>query len=157
MHLEEESGNKAVDNVIKTPLTYLNYPGTIEEVGENNSIKTSSSEKKISKWKIIKDSSHQIAPQLSKGEIKLTSIIHELQKLSIEEKKEKPETMSRNNPGDWIKISRQHMSHLLADERFHYFIIVLVIIDLTVVLIDLVLGMFNDMNTIEFSSYFFNL
>lgn len=98
---------------------------------------------KESKWKIIRESNQRILPRLSQGDIKLSNIIEELQKISIEEKGKKDEEISIKNSSNWIEMSRRRLAHLLLLPNFHYSIIVLVIIDLIVVLIDLVLGKSN--------------
>jgi hypothetical protein len=141
MHLDQESEKKMVDDAIITPIRVITMPENIEEKDENKTIKTISSDIKQSKWKIVKESNHLILPPSSKGEIKLANIINELKKFSVEEQIQATEKISINNSNNCIKISRQRLLHYLSQPRFHYCIIILVIIDLMVVLVDLVLGM----------------
>jgi len=138
IHLDQESETKMVDGVIITPIKFVTMPDNVQEKDQD---KTISSDVKQSKWKIIKESNHLILPSVSRGEIKLTNIINELKKFSIEQQIQEVEKVSINNSNNWIKISRQHLLHYLSQPRFHYCIIILVIIDLMVVLVDLVLGM----------------
>jgi hypothetical protein len=141
MHLDEEPEKKMSDGVVITPLAYLNIPERAEEVAENKSTETFSSNIKQSKWKIVKESTNRISSKPSKGEIKLSNLIDELRKFSIEKEIVTSEKFSINNSTNWIKISRQRLVHFLSQPRFHYFIIVLVMLDLMIVLVDLVLGM----------------
>jgi len=138
IHLDQESETKMVDGVIITPVTMQD---NVQETDEDKTIETISSDVKQSKWKIIKESNHLILPPSSKGEIKLANIINELKKFSVEEQIQTTEKISINSSNNCIKISRQRLLHYLSQPRFHYCIIILVIIDLMVVLVDLVLGM----------------
>ncbi len=124
MHLEEEEEEK----------------NDVKDIRENDSIKKVSSEMKLSKWKIVKESTNRISPEYSKGDIKLANLINELKKFSIEEENKRSQNISMGNPNSWITISRKYLSNLLSQTKFHYFIIILVILDLMVVLVDLILA-----------------
>ena len=135
MHREEDADKQIIGTT-----------SIIEDVDdiESRDVKeTVSSETKISKWKIVKESTNRISPGASRGDNKLANLISELQKFSIEEEEiKKPENLSIQNPNNWMKISRKFFSNLLSNSKFHYCIIILVILDLMVVLVDLVLGLF---------------
>jgi hypothetical protein len=135
MHREEES-DKKMSNIVED----------IEDNKiENDGLKKPvSSGMKLSKWKIVKESANRISPEFSKGDIKLANLISELQKFSIEEENKQSDQISLQNSNNWIKISQKYLANILSNSKFHYFIIILVIIDLMVVLVDLILGLYFD-------------
>jgi hypothetical protein len=137
MHPEDESV-KSESTVVVTPLTYLNVAEIKKETGENELVSSGVNE---SKWKIVRSARQQILPRVSKGEIKLSSIISELQKFSVDEQIEQTEETKIINSCHWVRVSRRELSSFFLKPQFHYFVILLVIIDLSVVLVDLVLGM----------------
>jgi len=99
---------------------------------------------RTSKWGIVKASSRRITPRTSQGEIKLSNLIDELQKFATpEQDARKNDPITVKNFSDCNRLCRQNLVHFLQKPRFHYIIISLVIVDLIVVLIDLVLGMFR--------------
>jgi hypothetical protein len=126
MHQEEDFSDKQI-------IGTTSIVEDVDDIESKNFQKPVSSEMKSSKWKIVKESTNRISPGISKGDIKLANLISELQKFSIEEEEnKKADNLSIQNPNNWIKIS----------SKFHYCIIILVILDLMVVLVDLVLGLF---------------
>lgn len=142
---EETSENTMVDGIILSPIKFVNIPGYIDDVNEDKKeLKITSPNIKQSKWKIIKESNNKITQNLSKGEIKLNNILDELKKFSIQGQNETSVKISTNNSKSWIKTSRECLSKFLSQPKFHYSIIILVIVDLMVVLVDLVLGKFNN-------------
>ena len=148
MHLDEESEEpkKSTPNgVVVHTLTHINLPGVVVENGENGENKTINSLPsgiKPSKWKVVKESTNVLVPRGSRGDIKLNSLIAELKKFSLDESS-KAEQIAINNSWNWVKISRRRLEKLLHNPKFHYFIIVLVIIDLIVVLVDLILAIYS--------------
>lgn len=88
-----------------------------------------------SKWKVVKEYSEIILSDFRRENIKLKNILNDLQKLSIE----KSEEIGSKNP---IQISRQYLAKFLSQTKFHYLIITLVVIDVIVVFVDLILGLF---------------
>jgi Na+-transporting NADH:ubiquinone oxidoreductase subunit NqrD len=143
MHLDGEPEDKTISSVVVSPVRFVNIPGVVvEENSEDKSINSLSSGIKQSKWKIVKESNDRILPRYSRGDIKLSNLIAELKKFSTETQAEKKEEISINVAWKWVKRSRSVLEKLLLNPKFHYFIIILVIIDLIVVLVDLVLGKF---------------
>jgi hypothetical protein len=136
MHQEEDFSDKQI-------IGTTSIVEDVDDIESKNFQKPVSSEMKSSKWKIVKESTNRISPGISKGDIKLANLISELQKFSIEEEEnKKADNLSIQNPNNWIKISKKFLSNLLSNSKFHYCIIILVILDLMVVLVDLVLGLF---------------
>lgn len=121
-------------------------PVTVEEIFESYENKSVPINARASKWGIVKAAQRRIIPRASKGEIKLSKLIDELQQFAAEEQPVVPkndEISVRNYWGNYAQIIRRHLIHILQNTVFHYVIISLVIVDLIVVLIDLVLGIFN--------------
>lgn len=122
-----------------------------------------SSDIKSSKWGVVKAAHRRILPRASKGELKLSNLIDELQKFAIENQEDDRdnEQIPVTNCWNCMKFVRGRIAHFLQKSAFHYFVISLVIIDLIVVLVDLVLGMFhNNTKKKEFNpikSYIFHL
>ena len=140
--VEDIPEKKNVNDIVITPLTYVNIPGVVEEsVPEKKTVEKVSFEMKPSKWKIVKESSHQLVPQKSRGDMKLANLISDLQKFSIEGLDEKGEEISTKEQGNCFKKSQGSLTRFLHQSKFHYSIIALVIIDLIVVLVDLILGL----------------
>ncbi|UJR34902.1 hypothetical protein I4U23_027680 [Adineta vaga] len=128
-----------METIVMKSSNDLRVDENIEEIHDKN--KCLKPILKESKWKIIKESNQRIVPRFSQGEIKLSNIIEELQKISIESQQgKKTDDILINNSSNCIEISRRRLAHILLLPKFHYSIIVLVIIDLIVVLIDLVLA-----------------
>jgi hypothetical protein len=156
MHLDGEPEDKTISSVIVSPVRFVNIPGVVvEENSEDKSINSLSSGIKQSKWKIVKESNDRILPRYSRGDIKLSNLIAELKKFSTETQAEKKEEISINAAWKWVKRSRSVLEKLLLNPKFHYFIIILVIIDLIVVLVDLVLGKFYFQQLNKNLCYFF--
>jgi hypothetical protein len=154
MLLEQDSSKQRINNIVIKPLTPMNSQGSVQETVDNQMVKSCSSDRKESKWKIVKHSNRRMLPRHSQGEIKLNNLIQELQKFSSEEKHHKTEHFSMPNSFNWVKISRQRLAYYLSLPTFHYSIIVLVILDLIVVLVDLVLGMYNNSTFCHRNKYF---
>lgn len=82
-----------------------------------------------------------INKRLSKGQLKLNHMIHEIDELAAED-------VNDNNVDDIskpifirrIQKSRKFLRHILEQPAFHYTVIILIIVDLIAVFIDLVLG-----------------
>ena len=142
MHLDEESEKPTPNGVVVHSLTHVNIPGLVVQNGETKTINSLPSGIKPSKWKIVKESTNIIVPRQSRGDIKLNSIIAQLQKFTMDQTS-KAEEIRINNSWNWVKISRRRLEKLLHNPKFHYFIIILVIVDLIVVLVDLVLGIYS--------------
>lgn len=125
--------------VVRRPSDENGASDCFEEVHEPARTSTSPPALKVSKWKIVKDSNRRVLPRLSQGEIKLNSIIQDLQRFSVDEEVKSGET-NKSKQLNCAQTARRKLAHYLRVPKFHYLIIVLVIVDLIVVLIDLVLG-----------------
>ena len=117
---------------------------------------TDNEKKKESKWKIVQSANHQIAlPRLLlPSQIKINQILEELKKYSGDEPNPSKTVHSTtsNSPRDYLQCIHQRLKSCLLHTRFHYLIIILVLIDLIVVLVDLVLGECNRLFFCFFSS-----
>ncbi|CAF1090382.1 unnamed protein product [Rotaria sp. Silwood1] len=86
--------------------------------------------------------------RLSKGEIKLSDMIREINEITVLDEEEEQEeeiaavekTIPTSNFLHRIQQSRRFLRSVLNKPAFHYTIIILIIVDLIVVFIDLVLG-----------------
>ncbi|CAF1445628.1 unnamed protein product [Rotaria sp. Silwood1] len=86
--------------------------------------------------------------RLSKGEIKLSDMIREINEITVLDEEEEQEeeiaavekTIPTSNFLHQIQQSRRFLRSILNKSAFHYTIIILIIVDLIVVFIDLVLG-----------------
>lgn len=121
----------------------------VEDVEDSAALpsKADNEKKMESKWKIVQSANRQIAPPrlLLPSQIKINQILEELKKFSVDEtnpsKTVHPATS--HSPRDYLQCIRQRLKIYLLHTRFHYLIIILVLIDLIVVLVDLVLGECN--------------
>ncbi|CAF4635922.1 unnamed protein product [Rotaria sp. Silwood2] len=120
-------------------------PGLSDESARNLTEKGQSCENKsvlidmkTSNWSKVKAANRRILPRKSMGEVKLSNIIDELKKFSIEEQEihENEQTLRINS----LKLFRRYLANFLQKSTFHYVIILLVITDLIVVLVDLILA-----------------
>ena len=119
--------------------------GTIvENISEPYENKSPSVQLKTSNWTKLKAAHCRDLPRTSRGEVKLSNLINELQKFAIEEHEvaQKEEEIPMTNCWNCMRLFRRRLTQLLKQPTFHYIIILLVVTDLIVVLIDLVLGMF---------------
>ena len=114
----------------------------VDDLSNDEEKKKIPSEIKLSKWKVVKQSNNIILSDVRRENIKLKSILNDLQKFSIEQSNDKSEQIEKINLKNFIRISRKYLTKLLSQSKFHYFIIILVILDLIVVFVDLVLGSF---------------
>ena len=122
----------------------LDVPTELQEKNNHPAVNVS---KKESKWKKIQQTRpDRLFPSVSPSEIKLTSLIDELRKFTYEE--DRPSSIA---PKETFPLTfrekfqkfRLKVKSLLLHNRFHYFIILLVLTDLLVVLVDLILGQDN--------------
>jgi len=129
----------------------VNVSSTVDGIVESCEDKSVPIDMKTSKWAIVKASNRRIAPRASQGEIKLRNLIDELKKITNEDHKEvhQDEHISMTNFWNCMRLFRRHLVVFLQKPVYHYIIIVLVIIDLTVVLIDLAIGMFKIKNSYQ--------
>ncbi|CAF1187502.1 unnamed protein product [Adineta steineri] len=147
-----------MDKIVIKPLQEISLPGNVEEVNNDDiNVKSFSSNIKQSKWKVVKENNQLKLPRHSQGDIKLSSIIEELQKFSLESELKNSDEESINDSHSWIQIARRQLAHYLVLPKFHYSIIVLVVIDLIVVLVDLVLAQLSspcltDQELIEYNT-----
>ncbi len=130
-------------NAVVAPELFDNTPIIVEDILESYENKSVSVNTKTSKWGIVKAANRRIVPRASKGEIKLSNLIDELQKFATAEDVHKNERITVKNFSDCNRLCRQNLVHFLRKPSFHYIIISLVLTDLLVVLVDLVLGMFR--------------
>lgn len=124
----------------------------VEDIQESTDNISAPVNLKTSKWQTVKAANAQILSRASQGEIKLNSIINELQRITIAEeaKVNKDDEISAATVWGRIQLFRRRIANFLQQPKFHYLVILLVITDLIIVLIDLVLGMFPRENSIKF-------
>ena len=155
MQLEKESDNKIGQLDVTVPSISASDASTkVEEIIGTHETKSTSSLPFVpnkSKWAIVKGANHRILPQQTKGEIQLSNILSELQKLSIQEQEaHEVEQILVNSSWKSIQLFRRRVANFLHNPKFHYIVISLVLIDLIIVLVDLVLGMFSSMISFEY-------
>ncbi|CAF1276142.1 unnamed protein product [Didymodactylos carnosus] len=96
---------------------------------------------KKSKWAVVKTANHRILPQHSIGAVKLRNIIEELNKISVEERGVPEDNgISVMDSWKWVRQSRRRLANFVQQPKFHYTIIILIIVDLMIVFVDLVLA-----------------
>lgn len=111
-------------------------------IDESSQDKSLSFDMKRSKWTIVKAANRRVLPRASQGETKLSNIIDELKKFTIEHQQEieKNEQGHESNLLNSIRLYQRRLRQILQKPAFHYTIILLVMTDLIIVLVDLILG-----------------
>lgn len=145
MHPEGESEKKTV---VETPSSSVNQAGVLEDISEIDSTKKVFSEIKTSKWKVVQQSNEKLFSGTAKGSAKLTNILNELNQFSIDELNGKSERIAKIDSMNCFQSSRRYFANILNQTKFHYFIIITVVIDLIVVFVDLILGLFFNLKNI---------
>jgi hypothetical protein len=118
----------------------------VEDVRDNGALPSGddNEKKKLSKWKIVQSANQQIVPPrlLLPSQIKINQILEELKKFSVDDTNpsKSVHSITGNSSRDYLQFIHQRLKRFLLHTRFHYLIIILVLIDLIVVLGDLVLG-----------------